>query len=245
MRIFIAGGSTGIGRAIAEGLAGPDDDVLIGYRSSRDAAEAARDEVQSRGARAYLIQDDLGTPDGARRAMAAAAEIVPSLDALVHCVVKPVAGRLLDLELAEVASAIETSGTSLLYLVRAARPLLGCGSSVIYLSSRGSQIALPNYGAAGVPKALGEALVRYLAAELASDGVRVNTLVAGALDTKAFRAVLGDPSDYLARIAPRSLHGRPISFEDVVGAVRFLTSDGAAMIDGQTLVVDGGVSVRV
>ncbi len=117
--------------------------------------------------------------------MAAAADLVPDLDALVHCVVQPLGGRLLDLEPADVAAVIEVNGTSLLDLVQAAQPLLRSGSSVIYLSSRGSQIALPGYGPAGAPKALGECLVRYLAAELAADGVRVNTIVAGALDTNA------------------------------------------------------------
>jgi hypothetical protein len=96
--------------------------------------------------------------------------------------------------------------------------------------------SFPGTARAGAPKALGECLVRYLAAELAADGVRVNTIVAGALDTNAFRAVLGDPTDHLARISSKSLHGRPISFDDVVGAVRFLISSDGAMVQGQTLV---------
>jgi len=172
----------------------------------RDAAEAARGKVQARGARAHLIQDDLGTAAGARRAMAAAAELVPDLDALVHCVAQPMGGRLLDLDPARVAAAIEANGTSLLYLVQAAQPLLRSGSSVIYLSSRGSQVVLPGYGPAGASKGLSECLVRYLAAELAADGVRVNTIIAGALDTKAFRAVLGCPvTDDLPRRQRRDL----------------------------------------
>jgi enoyl-[acyl-carrier protein] reductase III len=244
MRTFVAGGSTGIGRAIAIGLAGPDDDVLIGFRTHRDAAEETCAEVEARGARAHLVQEDLSTADGTRRALKTTAELVPDLDALVHCVVKPVGGRLIDMDPAEVASAIEASGTSLLYLVQAARPLLRAGSSVIYLSSRGSQIALPGYGPAGVPKALGECLVRYLSAELAEAGVRVNTIAAGPLDTPAFRTVLGDPTDYLARVGAKSLHGRPLDFDDVVGVARFLVSADGAMVHGQRLVVDGGFSLR-
>ncbi len=88
-----------------------------------------------REARTHLIQDDLGTAAGARRAMAAAAELVPDLDPLVHCVAQPIGGRLLDLDPARVAAAIEANGTSLLYLVQAAQPLPRSGSSVIYLSS--------------------------------------------------------------------------------------------------------------
>lgn len=110
MHIFVAGGSTGIGRAIVEGLAGPGDDVLIGFRSSRKEAEAAREEVQARGARAHLIQEDLGTAGGASRAMAGAGELVPSLDVLVHSIVQPLGGRLLDLEPAQVAEVIGRTG---------------------------------------------------------------------------------------------------------------------------------------
>jgi enoyl-[acyl-carrier protein] reductase III len=244
MRIFVAGGSTGIGRAIAIGLAEPEGDVLIGFRTHRDAAEETRAEVEARGARGHLIQEDLSTADGTRRGLAAAAELVPDLDALVHCVVKPVGGRLLDMAPADVASVIEANGTSLLWLVQAARPLLRPGSSVIYLSSRGSQVALPDYGPAGAPKALGECLVRYLSAELAEAGVRVNTIAAGPLDTPAFRSVLGDPAEYLGRIGSKSLHGRPLDFDDVVGVARFLVSDDGAMVHGQRLVVDGGFSLR-
>lgn len=60
------------------------------------------------------------------------------------------------------------------------------------------------------------------------------------LDANAFRAVLGDPTDHLARISSKSLHGRPISFDDVVGAVRFLISSDGAMVQGQTLVGSHG-----
>ena len=101
-------------------------------------------------------------------------------------------GPLLEIEPEELEKAIAVNGLALVNLVREALPLMGEGSTVFYVSSRGARFVIPNYGALGTAKALGEHVVRYLAREAAPRGVRVITVAPGAVDTAAFRAMFPD-----------------------------------------------------
>jgi enoyl-[acyl-carrier-protein] reductase (NADH) len=102
---------------------------------------------------------------------------------IVHGAVKVLVGPLLDLNASALADAITLNGTSLVFLVQAARPMLRAGSSIVFLSSRGTRQVVPNYGAIGAGKALAEALVRYMVPELAPLGVRINCVAPGTHDT--------------------------------------------------------------
>jgi enoyl-[acyl-carrier protein] reductase III len=212
-------------------------------RHSADAEEAAA-RVRERGATAIVLTGDISTPKGAQRVVAQVRAETGRIDTLVHSVVKTVTGPLLDADPVAFSEAVDVNALSLLYIVQAAAPLLGNGSSVIYLSSRGARIALNDYASVGAPKALGEALVRYLAVELAPRGTRVNTLSPTAQDTDAFRSVF--PTDYPARLAQaaqRSPSGRAVSLDDIVEMVRVLASPATQMLQGQTLTLDGASSL--
>jgi enoyl-[acyl-carrier protein] reductase III len=240
MSIFVCGGSRGIGRAIAVGLAEPGAHVIVNYLSSEAGARETAALVEDRGARATLIAGDVADPGGAAEVIARARESTDRLDVLVHCAVKAATGPILDAAPATFLEAVQVNALSLLYLAQAALPLIGEGSSIIYLTSRGSRLALKDYAAVGAPKALAEAIVRYLAVELAGRGARANCVSPTALDTDAFRAVF--PDDYeerLAAAARNSPSGRAVDLDDVVEVVRFLASPAASMIQGQVLTVDG------
>lgn len=245
MRALITGGTKGIGRALAVHLGQDGGTVLLNYASDDAAAEATAEEVERRGGTAVLLKVDVGTPEGCRRLLEEAGRHTDGLDLLVHGAVSSVTGPTLELDPAQFLRAVELNGSALLYLVQAALPLLGRGSSVLFLSSKGSVAAVPDYAALGAPKAMAEALVRYLAVELAPRGVRVNTVSAGPLDTEAFRGMFPDSADQrLAAAAAANPSGRGLELDDVVGLVAFLASDAAAMIQGQRLQVDGGLYLR-
>jgi enoyl-[acyl-carrier protein] reductase III len=116
------------------------------------------------------------------------------------------------------------------------------GSSIVGISSLGSTRVLDDYVTVGVSKAALEALVRYLAVELAPRGIRVNAVSAGLVETGALEhfAKKDEMLDYYRRRTPA---GRLVSPNDVADAVCFLASPQAEMIRGQTLIVDGGYSV--
>ena len=107
----------------------------------------------------------------------------------------------------------------------------------------GSQRVLPNYVLVGTSKAALESVVRYLAFDLAPRGIRVNCVSAGVVDTEALDW-FPNKEQMLASVR-RTPAGRLVEPEDVAAVVSFLCSPDAAMICGQTLVVDGGFSLGV
>jgi enoyl-[acyl-carrier protein] reductase III len=115
------------------------------------------------------------------------------------------------------------------------------GSSIVGMSSLGSVRVLDNYTLVGVSKAALEALVRYLAVELAPRGIRVNAVSAGVVETGALEHFPN--KEAMLAMGERNPAGRLVSTEDVAKLVTFLCSPDADMIRGQTLVVDGGWSL--
>lgn len=241
MAILVTGGTKGIGLAIARRFAKPGSDVFLNYRADAAAAARAEAEIQALGARCHLILGDVGTPAGAQAVLAAVSARTERLDQLVHCAVKVIAEPLLSVDPAALTAAINLNGTALVYLVQAARPLFRPGSTVFFLSSRGSRTPIPNYAAVGAGKSLAESLVRYLALELAPLGVRANCVAPSAVDTEALRQVYGDRTDEIMRqSAASNPSGRNVVDEDYCSLIEYLASPAAAMIQGQVVFVTGG-----
>jgi enoyl-[acyl-carrier protein] reductase III len=115
------------------------------------------------------------------------------------------------------------------------------GSSIVAVSSLGSTRVLDNYVLIGASKAALEAVVRYLAVELAPRGIRANTVSAGVVETAALD-YFPNKQDMLGTVL-RTPAGRLVEPQDVAAAVAFLCSDDAQMVRGHTLVVDGGFSL--
>jgi enoyl-[acyl-carrier-protein] reductase (NADH) len=245
MRALITGGTKGIGRAVTMRLAHSGDEVVINYKSDVAAAEATAREVTASGGRARLVQADACSLDGISELAGEVRSTLGELDLLVHCAVAPYGGSALAAPEADFRGSVEKNGLSFLWLVRACKDLLTNGSSAIYLSSGGATRALPNYAPIGIAKALAEAVVRYLAAELAPHGVRVNAVSAAAVDTEALRAVMagGVAEQLLAASARRNPSGRALEAADVAGAIMALASENASMIQGQIVRVDGGLGL--
>jgi enoyl-[acyl-carrier protein] reductase I len=169
------------------------------------------------------------------------------LDVLVHSVGfaprDQLAGRFVDSVTREgFRIAHDISAYSFAALAQAGLPLMqGRGGSLLTLSYLGAVRAVPNYNVMGPAKASLEATVRFLAADLGAEGLRVNGISAGPIKTLAaagiggFRKMLAQ----VARIAPLQ---RNVTIEDVGNAAAFLCSDLAAGITGEILYVDGGYS---
>ena len=241
MAVLITGGAKGIGFAIARRFASAETEVFLAYRRDHVAAANAVAEIERQGGRAVALQADVGTPQGARRLIDEIAARTDRLDVVVHGAVKVLVGPLLDLDPHELAEAITLNGTSLAFLVQAALPLLKRGSSIVFLSSRGSRQNVPSYAAIGAGKALAESLARYLVPELAPRGIRINCVAPGTLDTEAIRNLFGDDTDaFLASEAAGNPSGRNVMHDDYVGLVAFLASPEASMIQGQVVFVNGG-----
>jgi enoyl-[acyl-carrier protein] reductase III len=130
----------------------------------------------------------------------------------------------------------------LLALAKIAVPQMKAGSSIVGISSLGAQRVLENYVVVGTSKAALEALVRYLAVELAPRGIRVNAVSAGVVETGALEH-FPNKEQMLRAGRERTPAGRLVEPRDVADAVTWLCSPGAAMVCGHTLIVDGGFSL--
>jgi NAD(P)-dependent dehydrogenase (short-subunit alcohol dehydrogenase family) len=242
--ILITGGSTGIGRAIASRFATAGNQVFINYHRDDEAAAEAAAMVGKRGAAPHLIKADVSALEGVCRMIAAVREQTDRLDQIVHCAAAAVRGPLLGTDPAEIERAVKVNGLALIDVVREALPLLGRGSTVFMVSSRGGRVVLPDYGPLGISKALADHVVRHLAVELAPKGIRANIVAPGALDTQAFRAMFPDSYQArLARAAAANPSGRGVEFEDVAAVVEQLARPEFGMVQGQYIAVDGGISL--
>ncbi|MDQ3777878.1 MAG: SDR family oxidoreductase, partial [Actinomycetota bacterium] len=132
---------------------------------------------------------------------------------------------------------------ALLSLARRVAPAMPGGSSIVGISSLGSTRVLENYVLVGTSKAALESLVRYLAVELAPSGIRVNAVSGGVVETGALDH-FPNREQMIEAARRRTPAGRMVKPGDIAEAVVFLCSPGAEMIRGQTLIVDGGYSLR-
>lgn len=244
MAICVTGGSSGLGRAIAERFSRPGNDVFINYHANDAAAADAAEAVRTAGGNAHLVKVDLTQPEGAAELMAQISARVDRLDQLVHAAAKTVPGPLLEVNPADFVDSLALNASALVHLVREALPLLGEGSCVFYLTSRGGRTVLPGYGSLGVAKALADHIVRYLAVELAPRGVRVNCISPGPVDTPAYRAMFPDTwKERLASAVGATPAGRGVGAAEVAAAVELLTQQEFSMVVGQTITIDGGFSL--
>lgn len=138
--------------------------------------------------------------------------------------------------------ALEISAYSLIQLSGAAKPLMTEGGSIITLSYLGGVRVIPNYNVMGIAKAALEMNVRYLAAELGPQNIRVNAISAGPIRTLASSAVGGilDMIHHVEEVAPLR---RTVTQTEVGNAAAFLSSDLASGITGQVLYVDAGYEI--
>ena len=235
--MFVTGGSRGIGKAIALRLASLGATrVAIGYLRSDGPAEATAEELRALGAEPVLVRGNVSSErvQGEVRALG-------PLDVLVHNAATGVIRPALETEDKHWDWTLNANARAFLALARAAAPEMPHGSSIIGISSLGSTRVLENYTLVGTSKAALEALVRYLAVELAPRGIRVNAVSAGVVETGALEHFPN--RERMLEVGAQNPVGRLVTPDDVAGAVVFLCSQEAEMIRGQTVVVDGGWSL--
>jgi enoyl-[acyl-carrier protein] reductase I len=168
------------------------------------------------------------------------------LDFLVHSMAfanrEDLDGRFMDTSRSGFLQALDISAYSLTAVTRHAQPLMTEGGSVVTYTYLGSERAMPHYNVMGVAKAALEASVRYLAADLGPDRIRVNAISAGPIQTLSARGIAGF-SGFLSAMSERAALKRNIEASEVAQASVFLLGPHSTGITGQTLYVDGGFSV--
>lgn len=216
--------------------------MIAGYLRDEAAALEVRSLAEQHGLPILLHRSDLTSAQGLTRMVEAVQAAGGPLAGIVHCAatgthrpVDSLTGRHLDWTMA-------LNVRALLELVTALLPHFESPSSLLAVSSMGSVRALPNYAAIAASKGALEALIRHMAMELAPRGIRANVLRPGAIDTDAWKSI-PEAKTHLADAARRSPLKRLATVDEVALCARFLCSQAASAINGQTLTVDGGTSI--
>jgi enoyl-[acyl-carrier protein] reductase III len=239
---LVTGAARGIGRAIAQKLAQGGADVAINYYNSHDEAEVLAGEIRALGRRAVTIQGSVGVPESVDEIFAEFGKHFDRIDIVVSNAASGVLKPVMDMGLKHWRWCLETNALAVNLLAQRALPLMKDGGRIIAMSSLGASRAMPSYGFIGASKAALESLVRALAQELGPRGIRVNTVSAGVVDTDAL-AYFPNRDELLQNFAHRTPAGPVLTPADVAGAVYLLCLPEAAMINGHTLVVDGGFAI--
>jgi enoyl-[acyl-carrier protein] reductase III len=199
-------------------------------------AEETASELRALGAEPILVRGNVASTRVAEEVAG-----LGTFDVLVHAAATGVIRPALETEDKHWDWTLSANARALLSLTRAAAPGMPSGSSIVGISSLGSARVLAGYTLVGASKAALEALVRYLAVELAPRGIRVNAVSAGVVETGALEHFPN--KDAMLEMGVNNPVGRLVSPDDVAKLVTFLCSPEAEMIRGQTVVVDGGWSL--
>jgi enoyl-[acyl-carrier protein] reductase III len=242
-RALVTGSSRGIGRAIALSLADFEVDVAINYLRNRSRAEETAREIEDRGVRCLLLKGNVANPEHVARIFETLQERWGGLELVVSNAASGVLRSARELTLHHFDWAMHINAAALLPITQNFLKLPSHGpKALVAVSSLGAIRAIPNYTAVGASKAALESMVRHLAAEFASDGLRINAVSAGTVDTEAL-SHFPNREELLERARIRTPAGRLLEPQDVANTVVYLCTEFASMIHGQILVVDGGYSI--
>ena len=230
---LVTGASRGIGRAIALELGGAGAEVVVGYRTGREEAEAVAAEIGGR-----AVEADVSDPESAKALVEAAGE----LDILVNNAGVTRDGVLARMSDDDWRMVLDTNLSSVFYTCRAAsRPMMKRrGGAIVNISSIvgvHGNFGQTNYAAS---KAGIIGFTKSLARELGSRNVRANVVAPGYVRSQLTDVLPEGATEVMLQNTPLGRLGDP---EDVAGAVRFLCSDEARFVTGAVLLVDGGLGM--
>ena len=235
---LVTGGSRGIGRAVVLDLAARGWNVALGFLRNEEAAEEVASAVRALGREALLCPYNLIKVDERKELMTRVGEVTDHLEGLAHAAGLGAPTPAVGARPSRWQMAWDTHVGALLGLIEVGRGLLRDPSSVVAFSSLGAHRVMEGYASIGATKGALETLVRYLAVELAPDGVNVNCVRGGPVDTDSLRSFpTFDDLVEESRRRPSGRMGRP---EDIAPLVSFLLSQDARWIRGQVIVADGG-----
>lgn len=241
-RVLVTGGSGDIGSAMCAAFARAGAKVAFTWFVSHTGRDAVIAAIEEAGGEALPIRVNLREPAAAKEVSEAIQAAWGGIDIFISNAATGVLKPAMDLKEKHIQAVMSVNAYAFLRLAQQLAPGMPPGGRLIALTSAGATRALSHYASIGASKAALESLVRHLAVELGPQGLTVNALCPGVVDT---RALIHFPNreEILAMARARTPTGRIATPADAADVALFLASPAAAMINGQTITVDGGYSI--
>jgi enoyl-[acyl-carrier protein] reductase III len=235
---LITGGSRGIGKAIAFSLVGVTDTIFINYLEKDTAAAETAAELELKGIKVHLLKFNLAFSSEIQLMFEQIKEHAERLDIFVHCAALTTFKPLHKIKPNQWDLTMNITAKAFLQCVQLSTSLMRAGGKIVAISSTGSQRFNPNYGALGVAKSTLEAIVRYLAVELAEQNIQINGVISGLIMSETL-----PPFPEIEKVIEMTLQRTPArrlgTPQDVAKAVLFLLTQADWMY-GQNIILDGG-----
>jgi NAD(P)-dependent dehydrogenase (short-subunit alcohol dehydrogenase family) len=243
---LITGSSRGIGKALALTLAREGASVAVNYNKNADLAQGVVREIEALGSRAIAVQADMESVEGIDTLFDRVEQSFGRLDCFVSNAAASSFKKIMELRAHNLDRSFDLNVRAFVLGAQRAVKLMRSGEGrIAVLSSYGSIRAYPTYANLGSNKAAIEAWVRYMAVEFAPYGINVNAVNGGLIDTEScayfYERVVGmAPMESVLSKIPKGRMGSP---QEVADTIAFLLAPESAYITGQTICVDGGLSV--
>ena len=240
--VIVTGGTRGIGLSLAEGYVLAGARVVVASRKDDACAQAAR-HLRELGGEAIGVPTHIGDVEDAGALVARTVAEFGGVDVVVNNAANALAQPLGQMTVAALTKSFEVNLRGPVFLVQEALPHLKASphAAVLNMVSVGAFLFAPMLSIYASMKAAMMSFTRSMAAEFADDGVRVNALAPGPVDTDMMRK---NPQAAIDSMAGGTLLRRLASADEMVGAALLLTSDAGSYITGQVIMVDGGGTPR-
>lgn len=239
---IVTGGSRGIGRAIAEGFAAMGASVVVASRKAPACDEVAG-AIRASGGTAVSVPTHLGDVEQVVRLVESTVGELGGVDIVINNAANPLAQPIGSITPAAFGKSFDVNVRGPLLLVQQALPWLRSSShpAIVNVVTAGVFTTGAHVAVYVAAKAALQQLTRSMAAELAPDGIRANALAPG---TVATDMVLDTPVEFQQAAVRSQLIARMATPEEIVPAALFLAGDASSFMTGQTLVLDGGMTVH-
>ncbi len=244
---IITGGSRGLGKSMALNLAAKGQDVILTYNSKRGEAEEVVSQIEKQGRKAVAFQLDTSNIKSFATFVDKVKQTLKqtwgrdNFDFLVNNAGFGINVSIMETTEDQFDQLMNIHVKGVFFLTQTLLPLMKDGGHIINISSGLARFSFPGNSVYAAAKGAVEVLSRYMAAELGSRGIRVNTIAPGAIATDFGGGMVRDNDAMQQQLASMTALGRVGQAEDVGGAVAALLSDDTRWVNGQRIEVSGGI----